>query len=187
MIFNLGYLFVMTYSSKKIDRYILVLFPMFAYFAVLGFMQTFDKYKNKYLIFGLFAFLFIVVPLFKFYPNYFLYVNPFFGSTVSANKIIGQKAFGVGIHQLKDLIMGRYGETRVGMFDIKPLEAIYPNSKVFDIRVAGESSYDILVLAINEDIPLDLTEKFEIDTSLNLNGLEYYKVYVKKTSQLDSK
>ena len=123
---------------------------------------------------------FIVWPLINFYPFYFIYTNPLFGSPESANKIIGQKSFGVGIYDLKDIITAKYGEPRLGFIDTKPMEAIYPNSKVFDIRVNGTNDYDLLVLGINEEMPVDISKKFVKSSSVYINDLEYWRVYEKQ-------
>jgi hypothetical protein len=72
----------------------------------------------------------------------------------------------------------------LGFIDTKPIDAIYPNSKVFDIRVVGPGSYDYIVLGINESIPEKVTNDkrftFEKDISIYINDLEYWRIYAKK-------
>ena len=63
------------------------------------------------------------------------------------------------------------------------MKAIYSNSKVADIRVNGVSDYELLVLGINEEIPEKVLEsgtRFRKDSSLYVNGLEYWRIYVKE-------
>ena len=64
------------------------------------------------------------------------------------------------------------------------MKAIYPNSKVFDVRNYGPSSYNLLVLGINEDMPKKALESekyyFRKDYSLWINGLEYWRIYIRE-------
>ena len=168
--------------SKKIDRYMLVLYPYLTLLAVLGFFEV-KKILYKLILFVP-AILVTVYSFITLFPYYFTYTNPLFGSPAFANTIIGQKSFGIGIFELRDFILKNYGYyPKLGFIDIKPMEAIYPNSKVFDIRVDGTSNYDLLVLGINEIIPgkvLKGERKFKYDKSIFINGLEYWRIYVKE-------
>ncbi|OGC57551.1 hypothetical protein A3H26_03250 [candidate division WWE3 bacterium RIFCSPLOWO2_12_FULL_36_10] len=180
--FYLGYFFLMSMFSKKIDRYMLVLYPYLTLLAVLGFFEV-KKILYKLILFVP-AILVTVYSFITLFPYYFTYTNPLFGSPAFANTIIGQKSFGIGIFELRDFILKNYGYyPKLGFIDIKPMEAIYPNSKVFDIRVDGTSNYDLLVLGINEIIPgkvLKGERKFKYDKSIFINGLEYWRIYVKE-------
>lgn len=189
-VFYLGYFVVMIFPSKKIDRYMIPIYPFFGILATSGFMflRKFFIKKNFVRVFDSFLILFVVmfyaVPLISLYPYYFTYTSPVFGSADSANKIIAQKPFGIGIPALKQYILSNYGDyPRLGFIDTKPMKSIYPNSKVSDIRVNGVSDYDLLVLGVNEDIPdkiLQSKYKFNKDASLYINGLEYWRIYVKE-------
>jgi len=181
-LFYLGYFLIMSIFSKKIDRYMLVLYPYLALLAIFGF---FEVKKNLYkLILVVPAALIATYSLIVLSPYYFTYTNPLFGSPAFANSIIGQKSFGIGMFELRDFILKNYGYyPKLGFIDIKPMEAIYPNSKVFNIRVDGTSNYDLLVLGINETIPekvLRGEKKFVYDKSLYINRLEYWRIYAKK-------
>lgn len=190
-VFYIGYVAFMTFPTKKIDRYIIVVYPFLAYLAVLGFSYIFNFAKSSleksafWLLMLVLTLLFWVVPFVYLYPYYFTYTSPIFGSAEAANKIVAQKSFGVGISQLKDFILSRYGNyPTLGFIDTKPMAAIYPNSKVLDIRVYGASSYDLLVLGVNEEMPEDVANNdrvvFEKDSSVWINGLEYWRIHVKK-------
>lgn len=190
-VFNLGYVAAMTYPAKKIDRYMIVIYPLMAFLAVIGYSRIFSfcKVRKTKILFWLSMIVlsaaFWAYPLIKIYPYYFTYTSPIFGSSENANKIVVQKTFGVGVHELRDFILKRYGgHPKLGFYDIKPIEAIYPNSLVFYVRVYGPSKYDLLVLAMNEDMPSLVLKSnsyyFEKDSSLIINGLEYYRIYVKK-------
>ena len=76
------------------------------------------------------------------------------------------------------------GEPKLGFYDLPPMKSIWPNSKIFDVRTYGPSNYDLLILAINEEMPEKVLENkqyvFEKDYSLWINGLEYWRIYVKK-------
>lgn len=180
-LFYIGYFVVMEIPSKKIDRYMLVMFPYLALLCVQGFdyVKTGNLVKKTSLVV---MFLFYVVPLIYLFPYYFTYASPIFINSVNANKIIAQKPFGVAIYDLKKLI-DAYGQgTKVGMYDVKPLKSIYPNSQVFDVRAYGPGKYDILVLAINEEMPSKVTKdviKFEKTKTLFVNGLPFYDIYTK--------
>jgi len=191
VVFYLGYILFMTVASKKIDRYIIFMYPLFAYLSYSGFKMAWDYIKNKRLysfILVLTFLLFVILPIFKIFPWYFTYTSPVFGSTTNANGIIGQKSFGVGVIELKNVILEKYrdsgeDEPKLGFYDTQPIRAIYPNSKIFDVRVYGPSSYDLLVLTMNEEMPEKVLKnndyKFEKDHSIWINGLEYWRIYTK--------
>lgn len=196
-VFNLGYIVFMTIASKKVDRYILVMFPFFAYISYAGYESILSSLKENahkrifWFVMTALILIFTVFPTIKLFPWYFTYTSPIFGTPSNANNIVGQKPFGVGTPDLKELIIKRYsydypnGPT-LGMYDTKPMKAIYPNSKIFDVRVYSPKEYNLLVLAINEKIPEKLLSnnkyKYEKDYSLWINGLEYWRIYVVKLS-----
>ncbi len=189
LVYYLGYFSVMIYSSKKLDRYMLTVFPLLAYLSgygyyyMYGFFTRARKLKFYIALSTLTFIVFVVVPLVKVFPYYFVYTSPLFGSAQNANKIVGQKPFGMGIPDLLNFIDTRYGpDVNLGFIDTKPMRAIYPNSKVFDIRVDGASNYDLLILGINEEIPDDILDSaytFNKTYSYYINGLEYWRVYEK--------
>lgn len=182
-IFYLGYFIVMTFPSKKIDRYMVPVFPFLALIAVDGY-QKLTKFRLP--IIGAVFSGFILLPLITFYPYYFTYTSPVFGSAGKANSVLAEKPFGVGIPALKEFIFSKYGEyPKLGFYDVKPMRSIYMNSRICDIRVCGTSDYDLLVLGINEEIPekvLTSGTPFTYSSSFYINGLEYWKIYVKETS-----
>lgn len=190
-VFYLGYVAAMIYPAKKIDRYMIVIYPFMAFLAVIGYSKILSLCKTQktkilfWLSMIVFSIVFLVYPLIRIYPYYFTYTSPMFGSPENASKIVLQKAFGVGIHELKDFILKRYGDyPKLGFYDVKPMGAIYPHSKIFDIQIYGPSNYDLLVLAMNEDIPSTVLKSnygyVEKDASLIINGLEYWRIYVTK-------
>jgi len=179
----------MSLPAKKIDRYMIPTIPLLSYFAVLGYQKFYlvlPKVRKFILALILALFLLLVVyPDIKILPYLFTYASPIFGEVSNANKIIAQKPFGIGVFDLKDSIVERYGaNAKLGFFDVKPIEAIYPNSKVFDIRETGPGGYDYVILGINEVMPdkilTDPRFSFEKDYSILINGLEYWRVYAKK-------
>ena len=196
-IFSLGYIFAMSLPAKKVDRYILVIYPFLAYIAYIGYQRVFQNIKinSKKTIFisvlVIMSVLFWIFPLFKLYPWYFTYTSPIFGSPEKANMIVAQKPYGVGTALLKDTILmhcARDNECdlpRLGFYDTQPMKAVYPNSKVFDVRVYGPSTYDILILGINEEMPEKILNNreylFKKDHSIWINGLEYWRIYNKIT------
>lgn len=203
-IFYIVYFIVMTFPSKKIDRYMLPEYPYLALVSVYGYYKFGQIKRQARLIyftlmgFGMFLF-FIVYPLITFYPYYFTYTSPVFGGVRVANNVLAQKPFGIGMYDLKRFILDRYYKPdtntapgddvtnqypSLGFIDVKPMRAIYPNSKVHDIREIGTSKYDIIVLGIGEDFPdnvLDSKSHYIKDSSMYINGLEYWRVYVKET------
>ena len=191
LVFYFGYVVFMSYPAKKLDRYMLVVYPLLAYLAVVGYKKIWESRKKLidkivfWVSIVLFAIVFWIVPFVKIYPYYFTYTSPIVGSSQDANKIIAQKSFGVGINALKAFIVKNYSTyelPKLGFLDTKPMKAIYANSRVFDIRVYGPSQYDLLVLGVNEELPEDILNSkfnFEKDSSIWINGLEYWRIYVK--------
>ena len=179
----------MSLPSKKIDRYMIPIYPIIAWAAVEAFGRIAGgttRIKSVIVALALLSSAaFIVYPDVKLFPYYFTYTSPLFGSPEQANKVIAQKSFGIGIFDLKKAIVSKYGtKAKLGFIDIKPIEAIYPNSQVFDIRDYGPGSYDYVVLGINEEMTDKVLDDkrfhFEKDLSLYINGLEYWRVYAKK-------
>jgi hypothetical protein len=177
----------MTLPSKKLDRYMITLYPFLTLLAVYGYCRLYRKITDSkiYLLMlgGLFTLL-VIWPDISYHPYQFVYTNPLFGSSSSTNKIIGQKSFGMGIFAVKEHLQSNYGShVEVGFIDTKPIKTIYPNSLVSDIRVNGVSDYDVMVLAVNEEIPEKVQKsevKFIQDSAIYIHGLEYWRFYVKR-------
>jgi len=186
--FYLGYLALMTFPTKKIDRYMLPMFPYLCLVAVFGYEVLLVRYRRSVVLTVVLAmFLFLFYPAAKLFPYYFTYTSPVFGNATYAHKIIAQKPFGVGVHDLKEYILSTYGYyPALGFYDVKPMRAIYKNSRIFDIRESGTSNYDLLILGPNEEMPEKVLKSdavFVLQDSIYINGLEYWKIYGKENSQ----
>lgn len=194
-LFYVGYIVLMTIPSKKIDRYMLPVYPFLALISVYGYYFLCLKLKQRFInnakyIFTSFTIvltsIFLIYPIIKIFPYYFTYTSPIFGSTKNANNVVAQKSFGIGIPELKEFILSHYGNyPALGFIDTKPMSMIYMNSKIFDIRVDGTKHYDLIVLGINEEFPenvLSSESKYELDNVFKINGLDYWRIYVKTTS-----
>lgn len=176
-LFYLGYFLIMSWPTKKIDRYMITIFPFLATLSVIGLYKIKRSLLSNILILTCYL-VFVVYPLVKIYPYYFTYTS--IPPTI-ANNIIGQKSFGVGILDLKDFILDNYGQVNLGFIDTKPIKSVYPNSKIFDMRIDGTSNYDLAVLAINENFPKEsIGLQFIRDSVIKINGLDYWRIYVKK-------
>lgn len=189
-VFYVLYFVGMSAVSKKIDRYMVPLFPWLGLCSMLGLTQTWLTIKNPtskvvqkfslILVTGIG----VIYPLVTLYPYYFTYTDPIFGSAERANRIVGQKPFGLGIWELKNRLTDKYGkDVTLGFIDRKPMSMIYKNSKLLDIRETGASKYDILVLGPNERMPEDVLGgkyKFVQDDAVYLNGLEFWRIYAKR-------
>lgn len=180
----------MSAVSKKIDRYMVPLFPWLGFCAMLGFTQTWLMIKKPTytvslkLLPILVTGIGLIYPLVTVYPYYFTYTNPVFGSATQANSIVGQKPFGLGIWELKNRLTEKYGkDVALGFIDRKPMSTIYKNSKLFDIRETGTSKYDLIVLGPNEQMPKNVLGgkyKFVQDDAMYINGLEFWRIYAKR-------
>jgi hypothetical protein len=167
------YTLLIFYSSKKVDRYLLVLVPAVIYFISLKSSQLFNR---TFLVLGFVN----VVSIITFFPNLFYYYSPVLYSYTNVNKLVGQKTFGGGIFDLKNYLITKYGEKNLGFYDIKPMETVYPNSKVFDIRETSSSKVDIVILSINEKLPEKYQDKFQLIESYYLYDIPVYDIYLKK-------
>ncbi|MEZ6255832.1 MAG: phospholipid carrier-dependent glycosyltransferase [Patescibacteria group bacterium] len=182
-IFYLGYLCVMVYPSKKIDRYMLPLFPYFALLAVYGYQLLLDRYsRTKYILYIFIGLTFY--SLISFFPYYFTFYSPIFINADISETVVGQKPFGIGIPALQKYISTKYGsDVRLGFIDTKPMSALHGNSKVLDIRDYGLSSYDLVVLGINEDFDntklKNQQNKLQEIDSYSINGFKFWRIYGK--------
>lgn len=192
-IFYFGYFLVMSYPTKKLDRYMIPLFPYLSFLGALGFSALYKIAKGKntqtvyYSVMGIVYFSLVGYFVIRMPQYLFTYTSPIFGDSSVANNIIGQKPFGVGINLVENKLSREFSSNGdlidVGMIDTKPLKAIYPNSLVHDVRIDGTSGYDIIVLAINEEMPenvLNSGTTYEYSDSIVINGLNYYDFYIKK-------
>jgi hypothetical protein len=181
-LFILLYVVFMSLAPKKIDRYVTLVYPFAAIVCFYGFKALAKLQSFKQLFVVLFL-TFIIYPLVRYFPYYFTYTSPLLGSAESANRVIGQKPFGIGIYDLRQHIYDNYGYPRLGFLDPKPMREIYGNSKVVDIRVNGVSDYDLLILGMNEVMPdkvLDSKAVFAEHSAVNINGLKYWRIYEKQ-------
>jgi len=167
------YLLLIFYSSKKVDRYLLVLVPAVIYFIS---QKSGDYIKRAFLVLGFVN----IVSLITFYPNLFYYYSPVLFSYENVNKLVGQKTFGGGVFDLRDYLTNKYGEKNLGFYDVKPMETVYPNSKVFDIRETSANKIDIVILSVNEKLPEKYQDRFQKTESFYLYDIPAYDIYLKK-------
>lgn len=169
----LGYLVyfgIILYSDKKIDRYLLVLFPPLFYYLT----KKFNEY-SKFIV----GFLLVnLASVIYFSPYQFLYYSPVLLNYSNVNNLVAQKSFGVGIYDLKEYLLKNYGEKKLGFYDIKPMETMYPNSKVFDVRQTSATKVDIVILSINEKLPENYSNFYKKE-SFMIKGIPLYDVYLK--------
>jgi hypothetical protein len=62
------------------------------------------------------------------------------------------------------------------------MKTIYMSSQIADVEVNGVSDYDLLILGPDESMPKKALESdvpFYLDTVMKINGLEYWRIYVK--------
>ena len=189
-IFYLGYFVVIQYFSKKVDRYIVSLYPFLGFAAVLGWYE-FIKKKWYLVVVPLFLFVYsVAIPLFNTFPNYLLYTSPLFVNADVANEIVGQKLFGIGVFDLRDKLVARYGENaKIASSDFGPLATIYPNGTVTNVLVTHPNDYKVMVLGPNKPFPPSLKNEptlifYKVD-SVYLNGLEFWRIYQKKVLTID--
>lgn len=173
-VFYLAYVLIIFYSSKKVDRYILVLIPPIIYFLTSFYRSSY--FKKLFLI----LIVLNIISFVKFFPNLFLYYTPLLGSYDAVNKFVGQKTFGSSIFQLKDHLIKNYGEKNLGFYDIKPMETVYPNSKVFDIRETSSSRIDLVILSLNESLPSKYQDRFVKSETFYFADIPLYEIYIKK-------
>lgn len=179
-VFYLGYFIVISYFDKKVDRYPIPLYPFFTMIAVLGF-YWFSK-KLRWITLA-FTSLTLVFTLFRSFPHYMTYTNPLIGDAEDGNIIVGQKLFGIGVYDLRQHIIDTYGDTHeIAINDYGPMKKIY-DWETFNIFVEHPNSYDYAILGPNKDIPPSIKKsgvEFKYDSSVYINGLEFWRVFVKK-------
>ena len=166
----LVYVAVIFYSDKKVDRYLLVLLPPIFYYLA----HSFTKYSKVIIVLLVVNFISMVY----FSPFQFLYFSPILVNYTNVNNLVGQKSFGMGMYDLREYLKNNYGEKHLGFYDIKPMETIYPNSKVHDIRETSQSKVDIVILSVNEVMPEKYTQ-FTKKESFVIKGIPLYDIYLK--------
>ncbi|OGC50288.1 hypothetical protein A2716_03710 [candidate division WWE3 bacterium RIFCSPHIGHO2_01_FULL_40_23] len=181
-LFFLFYFLAVEIADKKIDRYLLPLYPIIIISVSYFLISFFSNVKRKPVKTALTLLLVVIniIPLVQYFPYYFVYNSPLFGGPRVADRVIGQKSFGIGIFEVRDFIRKNYGFVRVGFVDRKAMSTIYPNSMVFDARVYGAHNYDILVLDSDEIAPDKTKGKFVYDKTIKIAGINFWNFYVKK-------
>lgn len=166
------YIGVIFVSNKKLDRYILLLIPPIIYYlSILSLKIRFRYFITPLALINL-------VSIVYFAPYQFLYFSPLLLNHENSNKLIEQKSFGMGIYALKNHILENYGRVNLGFYDVKPMEAVYPNSLVWDVRQTSPSKVDLLILSSNEVLPEKYSD-FKFVESFNLVGIPLYEIYRK--------
>lgn len=183
-IFYLGYFGALMYFSKKIDRYFVPLIPFLSITAVAGYYSI--KFKRKTTVLVVMVLFTIVYPLFKAFPHYLTYINPVIGDAGSGNKILGQKLFGIGVFDLRDFVVEKYGKgTKVSINDPGPLRSISGKTKVYNVFIEHPNSYTLMVLGPNKEFPPSIKKSginLKHTQSIYINGLEFWRIF-EKTSQ----
>ncbi len=182
LLYFVCYFTAFSISSKKIDRYMLPLFPVIYLFVSYFFIRIYRSASNPRKAISLLTLTILTLhPLIAYFPYYFVYNSPLLGGNPSAEKTIGQKSFGIAVFEVRDFILNNYGNVKVGLIDRKPIAQIYPNSMVFDARVIGPHNYDVLVLDSDDDAPKKTQGKFVYSKSIKIAGVNYWNFYVKST------
>ncbi len=187
-VFYLGYSILFLISAKKLDRYLIPLFPVAVLYSVSAyeaFVQACSKLQRLALV--LFSVVFLLVLNFAIMPYQFVYMSPLAGSPKYVHShLISQKPFGIGTAPLRDFLLQTYSTyPYVALYDIKPLARIYPSSLITDIEIGEVRKYDMVILGPDEQMPEKvIREPFEFDERfvLSLGGIEYWRVYVRKDS-----
>jgi len=175
--FYLIYLIFMVLAPKKIDRYMLPIFPLFAIWAGLVIPQIWKK-SAALLVVALLAFQFF--PLLSLYPHYFAYTSPLVLSAENANKIIGHKSFGTGVFELRDRLAERYPHQLVASSDVGPLKEIYGSFRTFEIEQTNPKYYELLILGPNVEMPqiVGVTGRvFKQVDSVEIAGIEFWRIF----------
>lgn len=180
-VFYVGYFLTISYFKKKIDRYLVSIYPFLGILSAIGWyrLKDFKILRIPTVLFFTYA---IIYPLISLFPHYLMYVNPVIGDAGDANKIVGQKLFGIGVFDLRDKIVERYGyDSKIGSNDYGPLSSIYPNGIVYNVLEEHPNSFKIMVLGPNKKLPQAIIEnpkiKFKKVDSVYINGLEFWRIY----------
>ena len=188
-IFYIGYFSAITYFSKKVDRYLIPIYPIFALTCVLGWYY-FLKKKIYLVVIPIALFVYSVAyPLYTIFPHYLMYTTPVFGDSKKSNEIIAQKLFGIGVFELRDKIVQRFGyKAAIAASDYGPLWSIYPNGKVSNVLDTHPNYFKIMVLGPNKPFPESLNNEteyyFHYIDSVYINGLEFWRIYKKEINKL---
>ena len=180
-LFYFGYFLIINYFKKKIDRYLVSMYPFLGIISVMGWYKV--KNLKIFTLVGIFTLFYTVVyPLISLFPHYLMYVNPIIGDAKDANEIVGQKLFGIGVFELRDKIVEKFGEdSKIGSNDSGPLSALYPKGVVYNVLVEHPNSFKVMVLGPNKKLPKAIIEnpkiKFKQVDSVYINGLEFWRIY----------
>ena len=84
---------------------------------------------------------------------------------------------------LRDDILRNFGpDVSIAFYDPKPFFWLWNRDQVKYAELDGTRDYQILVLGVNEEMPEKVLQgayKFNYSNSIYINGLEYWKIYVR--------
>ncbi len=185
-IFYLGYFLLFFISAKKLDRYLIPLFPLVVLYSFLAYEHVLRTYAwLQKLMFLVASIIFLLVLNFAVMPYEFVYMSPLAGSpTYVHTHLVAQKPFGIGVASLRDFLLETYNTYPfVVLYDIKPLARLYPASMIIDVEIGEVRKYDMVILGPGENMPDKVArEPYEFTKRyvLSLGGIDYWRIYVRK-------
>ena len=179
-IYALVYLIFITASSKKIDRYIIPLFPPLCIFAGVFLSEIYQRVGHILTVGIVVTFIFITLPIF---PDFFAFYNPLAGGTQMAVKVVGLQDWATGyqrvvnyLHtksEVQSLIVASYNDTSV--------RPIFKGTTISFDKVADFSKVDYAIVQRNESRLSEIKQFMRLDKIFYIGSYDYYYLY--KNSQ----
>ncbi len=181
LVFFVLYFAMITYASKKMDRYELPLIFPIVIFSV-NFYRSLGLSLKKFLALILFYCLSIFVIYFGFHPNYLAYYSPFVGGYEKGRVYIEPKWL-VGYDKVADFFNSKSKASTIKVA-IADLDYLKPMAKFQIIDINDDSKIemaDYLVLPVYRISKLEYyKERFDLDEpddEIKVAGVTYYEIF----------
>ncbi len=133
-------------STKKIDRYMLLLFPFLILAATLALTYALEKYNKKAVYYLLV--LLVVIRLFQFstlFPDFLLFKNPL---SLDFSYATSETAWGSGMYKLGKHLETTYGSDKIVVIPDASTLYLYYSGEVLNLdEVACAVAFDLLILS----------------------------------------
>ncbi len=183
-LFAFFYLAMMSFSTKKIYRYMLPVFPVLAVYSAYGwfFISTVLKENlafNKERVFTyVVAFIMFAYAacFLRIAPNFFAYFNPLLGGITGAKEIVDLNQDATGYYLVADYLNQLAPGKVVACYDWKILGLLYQGETLSIRREEKPITADFILLPLQRGYEW-LTNEYNLIKTFKVAGVDYWYLY----------
>jgi len=178
-VFIFVYLLFMTISIKKIDRYLLPLFPPLALISACGVDLFLQKVKRKGLVLlsSTISYLLLIVPIF---PDFFAYFNPLFGGTQLAVKVVGLQDWASGYQRVVNYLHSNFSNIEnktIATYNHGSVKPIFLGKVVSIDKVSNFQDMDFVIMQRGDSRISKVLQYMKLEKIFYIGSYDYYYLY----------